>query len=254
MNPGGRVVSVFKALQNQSSSPDRSMSDVWASVFEVPPGEGSDDEVMSCVSAYRSEIELLRTMLAGREVPADLTATAFACLRQVTSPSMFPTHFRSLLGTVNQPDVRLGLMWADWALRDADEDDLSPDQFTELSQELASVEASLLKADMSPYLRAFVQRQLEAIRRALRLYPVKGVAPLTDAMRLVAGAATLEKHRVFTEYERSSASGKEVLERAGALVRKAAEVADALDKLHKGGESAGQLVSKVVELLTFAPT
>ena len=108
---------------------------------------------------------------------------------------------------------------------------------------------------MSPYLRDFVQRQIAAIRAALRVYHVRGVKPIEEALQKVAGAYTIEKARVEAEHAQASEPAKSVFARVSSAIEKTAKIADQLDKIRKAGEglyTLGATVGPV--LLGLAPS
>ena len=150
---------------------------------------------------------------------------------------------------VSKSENRVSFAWANWALRAEDEDDMPAEELATLRSELDSLEASLQDTEMTPYLRDFIQRQIDAIRTALRLYRVRGVKPIEEALHKVAGAYTVEKSRVEAEHEKASEPAKSVFARAGAVIEKTAKVADNLDKIRKAGEGAYTLAASVGPLL-----
>jgi hypothetical protein len=107
------------------------------------------------------------------------------------------------------------------------------------------LEESLQKTDISPYLRNFVQRQIDAIRSALKLYPVRGVKPIEEAARQIVGSCSLEAQIIAKEYSKASEPAKSAFTRVGEFIEKTAKIADNLDKIRKAGESAYTLASNV---------
>jgi hypothetical protein len=148
-----------------------------------------------------------------------------------------------------KPENRLTLMWANWTLRAEDEEDLPAEELASLRSELDSLEESLRKTDMTSYLRGFIQRQIDAIRNALRLYKVRGVKPIEEAMHQVVGAYAVEKSRVEAENEKASEPAKSLFARAGAFIEKTAKVADNLDKIRKAADGGYNILSNVAPLL-----
>lgn len=226
------------------------MIKVWAEVFELPPGSPNlEDEVVTCLQAMRSEMELLRSKLAAIGAPEDLTYPGMARLRNITSTAYINAGWNDLWDEVSKPENRLSIAWANWVLRAEDEDELPSEELASLRSELDSLEASLQDADMTPYLRGFIQRQIDTIRNALRLYRLRGVKPIEEALHQVAGAYTVEKSRVEVERESASEAAKSVFARAGAFIEKTAKVADNLDKIRKAGEAAYTLAASVAPVV-----
>ncbi|MBB6579946.1 hypothetical protein HNP33_004070 [Comamonas odontotermitis] len=78
---------------------------------------------------------------------------------------------------------------------------------------------------------------------------MQGVKPIEEALHQVAGAYTIEKSRVETEHAQASEPAKSLFARAGAVIKKTAEVADNLDKIRKAGEGTYTLAASVGPLL-----
>lgn len=100
------------------------------------------------------------------------------------------------------------------------EDEMPAEELAALRSEIDSLEASLLETEMTPYLQGFIQRQIDAIRAALRIYRVQGMKPIEKALHQVVGAYTIEKSRVEAEHAQASEPAKTLLTRAGAIIKK----------------------------------
>lgn len=250
MNTAGRLLSVYDRLVGKSRDHSIAMVKVWADVFDLPHDSPHlEDDVVTCLQAMRSEIELLRSKLQAIEAPEDLMHPGLVRLRNVTSTAYINQAWSGLRDEASKPENRLSFAWANWALRDESEDDMPAEALAELRSELDSLEASLEDTDMTPYLRGFIQRQIDAIRNALKLYRVQGVKPIEEALHQVAGAYTVEKTRVEAEHAKASEPAKSLLARTGAAIKKTAEVADSLDKIRKAGEGAYTLVASVAPMV-----
>ena len=249
MNPAGRILSIYDRLA-QRRADDTAMLHIWAGVFDLRlDSRHLEDEVVTCLQALRSEIEFLRSRLAAIDAPEDLAHAGITRLRNATSTTYLNTPWKSLSTETTRPENRLCFAWANWALRDEDEDDLPDEDLANLRTELESLETSLNEAEMTPYLRDFIQRQIDAIRAALRVYRVQGVKPIEEALQQVAGACMLQRSGIETEYATASEPTKSVIKRTGEVIEKTAKVADNLDKIRKFGEGAWSLASNVGPLL-----
>lgn len=253
MNAAGRLLSTFDSLLNHRQGNDAPMLKVWGAVFDLPAEDPHlEDAVVMCLQATRSEIEVLRVRLQAMEVPEDLMHPSIARLRNYTSTANIHAGWNNFREEAIRPENRLAFMWANWALRAEDEGDMPAEELGALRSELDSLEASLQDTEMTPYLRGFIQRQIDAIRTALRLYRVRGVKPIEEALHQVAGAYTVEKGRVEAEHKKASEPAKSVFARTGAFIEKTAKVADNLDKIRKAGEGACTLAATVGSLfLTY---
>lgn len=248
MNPAARLHRIYDKLASQTH--DRQMVLTWADVFGIDPNSPHvEDDVTACLVALRSEVGLTRQRLAALGVPENLTSPGFERLHTVASPSQLHSSWNGHRGNVQSPECRKVFEWAHWVLREEDEPDMPSDDMKSLRAELDSLEAALQETEMSVYLRDFIQRQVDTIRSALRVYGVQGARPLQEALQKVAGAYTLERERVEAEHAAAPAPAKGVLAKAGEVVEKTAKVCDGLTKIGKLGEQAWTLAGTVGPLV-----
>lgn len=256
MNAAGRILSIYDKLIGKAGPHDQPMVRVWAQVFGLSPDAPHiEDDVVICLQALRSEIDLLRSKLLERGAPDALMHPGLPRLRNATSTVYLNSQWAGIRDETSRPENRVFLLWANWTLRDEDEVDMPADELMALQSELDALEKSLQETDMTPYLRGFIRRQIEAIRMALRVYGVQGVKPIEEALHQVAGAYTIEKARVEAECSQASEPAKSVFARAGTLIEKTAKVADNLDKIRKAGEGIYTLAAGVGPiLLSWGPS
>lgn len=246
MNSASRLLAIYDQLLKVGGGNDVAMIKRWAEVFALPhEGPRAEDDVATCLLAMRSEIDLARTTLLHRGVPEDLLHPGFARLRQYCSTTALNAGWNSYREEANRPETRLAWAWAAWVLQNEAEDDLPPEEFAALLQELNDVELALRSTEMTPYLRDFIQRQIDSIRAALKLYPIRGVKPIEEALRDIVGTCTFERATLTKEVEKSSEPTKGVMKRVGTFIEKAAKIADNLDKVRKAGEGMYSLATTV---------
>lgn len=250
MNTAGRLLSIYDRLVGSERGRNASMMNVWADVFDLPSDNPHlEDEVVTCLQAIRSEMELLRSKLAVIGASEDLMQPGLTRFRNVSSAAHINVGWNGLRDEAIRPENRIPFAWANWVLEDESEEDMPDDELLSLRSELDSLEQSLQNTEMTSYLRGFIQRQIDAIRSALRLYRVQGVKPIEEALQQVAGAYTLEKSRVEVEHAQASETAKKLFSRAGSVIKKTAEIADSLDKIRRVGEGDYTLAASVVPLL-----
>lgn len=250
MNTAGRILSIYDKLTEPNRPQEKTMVWVWADVFDLPQdGPHLEDDVVTCLQAMRAEMDLLRTKLHARGAPEILLHPTLPRLRNATSPIYLNSQWKAIREETTTPENRIVLLWADWALRDEDEDDLPADEFSALLSELESLEKNLNSTAMTAYMRGFIQRQIDSIRIALRLYPIRGTKPIEEAARQVVGTCQLEASVLGKEFEKASEPTKGVLSRVGSFIEKTAKVADNLDKIRKSGEGGYALVTSVAPAL-----
>lgn len=248
MNSAARLHRIYDKLVAQGN--DAQMVTTWADVFDIDmESPHYEDDVTACVMALRSEISLTRKQLDEIGVPASLTSPGFERLRDVAAPGQLHSRWHGHRGNIIPPECRNVFEWAEWALREDAEPDMPANDMKELRAELASLEAALKDAEVSPYLRDFIQRQVDTIRAALRVYGVQGARPLQDALQKVAGAYTVERTRVEAEHAVAPEAAKGLFAKASGVIKKTADVCDNLGKIGKFGEQAWTLAGTVGPLV-----
>ncbi|MCA0175760.1 MAG: hypothetical protein LCH73_05650 [Proteobacteria bacterium] len=247
MNSAGRLLEIYVRLLNiNSGGNDVSMTKRWAQVFDLPTEDPTiEDDVVTCLQALRAELDLLKAKLEARGVSDSLLQPGFARLRHISSTAILNSGWSGNREDAARPENRIPFMWANWVLRDEDEDDMPANEMAQLRAELDSLEKSLSETDMSPYLRGFVQRQVDTIRTALKVYQAQGVKPIETALQQVAGAYIVERPRIEAENAKASEPARSVLARAGTIIEKIAKVADNLDKIKKAGEGAYTIAATI---------
>lgn len=254
MNTAERLSNLLNDLVGKGRANDIPMVKVWGEVFGLPLDTPHlEDDVVTCIQGVRMELELLRTKLLAMGAPEKLLQPGLARFRNFSSTSYLNQQWSGLKDEISKPENRIPFMWAAWVLRDENEEILPDDELSALRSELDSLENSLQETDMAPYLRSFVQRQIDAIRSALLVYRVQGVKPIETALKQVAGDCAFERTRLEAENATASEPTKGILARASALIEKTAKVADSLDKIRKASEGACSLAASVGPvLLTWA--
>jgi hypothetical protein len=248
MSPAARLHRIYDKLAAMGA--DQPMTHTWADVFGIDKSNPHfDDDVTVCVMALRSELDLTRLRLNALGVPENLTSPAFERLRNVAAPGQLLSTWFNHRGNIQPPECRKVFEWAEWALRDEAEPDMPAEDLQQLGAELEALEAALGSTEMTPYLRDFIQRQVDSIRAALRVYGVQGARPLNDALQKVAGAYALERSRVDAEFAAATEPAQGVVTKAVNVIKKTAEVCDSLDKIGKFGEKAVTLAGAVGTLL-----
>lgn len=248
MNSAARLRRIYDRLTTQNNN--ARMVDVWANVFNIDQSSPNyEDDVTACVMALRAEILLARQRLDEIGAPANLTSPAFERLRDVAAPGQLHSDWNGHRGNIIPPECSKVFEWSEWALREDTEPDMLADDMKELQAELASLEAALKETEMSPYLRDFIQRQVDTIHAALRVYGVQGARPLQDALQKVAGAYTVERARVEAEHATAPEAAQSLFAKASGVIKKTADLCDNLSKVGKFGEQAWTLAGTVGPLV-----
>jgi len=248
MNSAARLHCIYKKLVAQND--EGRMVVVWAEVFGIDKESPHyEDDVTAFVMALRSEIVLTRRRLDEMGAPSSLTSPGFERLRDVAAPGQLHTNWRGHRGNILPPECRKIFEWAEWTLREDAEPDIPADDMKELLTELTSLETTLKEVEVSTYLRDFIQRQVDTIRAALRLYGVQGAQPLEDALKKVAGAYTMERTKVAAEHAAAPEAAKGLFAKTSGMIKRTAELCDNLGKIGKFSDQAWTLASSVGPVL-----
>jgi hypothetical protein len=248
MNPAERLLSIYDKLLSQQQ--DRPMIQTWADVFGVDlSSENLEDEVTTCIVALRAQVDFARMRLSANDVPAGLSSPGFDRLKHVASPGQLNQSWNNMRGNIQTPECRQSFAWGAWVLRAESENEMPSEELQELLIGLNSLEEALGDTEMSSYLREFIQRQVDTIRAALRVYGVQGARPLQEAMRKVVGDIKVEEDQLLKENEAAPDKAKGVLAKTAEVIEKTAKVCDNLEKIKKFGEGVYSLTCKVGPLL-----
>lgn len=208
------------------------MNEVWAEIFEIPKGVPyREDWIIEAVVAFRAELEQAGKQLASLNVPADLTSAVFTRLRDAANPAAFKQNWQNFRGNVSAPECALALSWSAWVLQRFGEDEIEQEQFTAIVAHLAELEELLQATEMPPALHAFVQRQVDDIRAALRMYPIQGIKALKKAVDTATGAFAAPDEAVVDGYEKAGPEAKSVFKKAFEVLKQAAETTGHAEKL-----------------------
>jgi hypothetical protein len=250
MNTAGRLLYIYDKLVNTGWGNDKAMVWIWAEIFEIPQsGQHVEDDVVACLQAIRSQLDLLRAKLLTMHASEELLQPGLPRFRNAASPVFLNQNWSGLREETSKPENRVFLLWANWALRGEEEDSMLPDELASLKSDLDAMEERLVSTDLSSYLRDFLQRQINVIRNALRIYPVAGVKPIESALQQVTGAYTIDKNIVEAECAKASQPARNLFSQTGEVIKKVAEVVDRVDKIRKAGEGIYGLAAKVAPIL-----
>jgi len=178
VNPALRIHDLLQlAINNTASVPQMA---VWAKVFNVDQLKGRNQKLAIArgIDLLYRQLDRMVTQLRDRgfgeetyqpivfsmeqNISVELLAHAWPDFRQRLQSSLYP------------------LMIINNALDD-EEKLIDKADLESLRGELDRLEETLAKGEIAAELQAFVKRQLEIIRQAIRDYPVRGVSAFYDA-------------------------------------------------------------------------
>lgn len=258
MNSAGRVGRIIDTLVERRSTldPNTSMLHVWASVFDIELPQSSnvgsllENDVVACLLAFRSEIDLVVTKFREQGAPDELFEPAVSSLMKLSSSGLLQHPWSNYFSEAIKIENRIPFAWATWLLREESEDEIADADFIAFLNELEALQASLDEVEMSAPLRRFVIKQIDVIRSALRIYRVRGLEPVQSAFRQAAGSCIAERAKLEREIEVATPEAKSRLKRFADIIDKTGKICDSLDKVQKLGSSVGPLLESAIKALT----
>ena len=246
-NPAARLAAIFDEARRVARPQDPAML-TWAAVFKLPGGAG--------VNEVDRQFELMRLL-------GELHVQLQEVRRRAASTGLRAKNYEQQLGNISQALLpnRLYAVWQDLAsflnaeallalntLADLLGDDELPvpaDALSLLLTDVAALEQEVRESTLDAELKSFVFVQLDAIRAAVRDYPIRGASALQDAYQ-----------RAMWEWGRAPASATATKEGASVVQRmRRLVVATAAFVVAAGGTLQGvsQLVTVAQTLLTEVP-
>lgn len=244
MNSAKRLLVIYdKAMAGIPTGP---LDGLWRNVFELSQGDHhAEDDVMKLLSVLRDEINLTTHQLATFGVDRDLYESPWSRFRQFASPALVHQAVEGHIGNVSPPEVRLGIAWSAWALRDLDEQEADATAYVDLMAHLNAADAALDGDKVPEHLRALGKEHLETLRAAFRVAGIRGAREVKAAVRKVVGEFAIGKREIDAEIAKAPAEGKSAFGKVADVVAEAAKYGDQLSKVKKGVTEVGELVSMV---------
>lgn len=248
MNSAKRLLGIYEQLVKQQEN--LPMVRIWAGVFDLDVNSSDlEDQVNTCLTALRGQIDLVKARLIANGVTEDLLNPGFARFRSVALPSQLASTWHGHRENVRAAENRVILKWASWVLRNEEEGDVEAEDLKKILEEITSIEGKLNESQISDYLRGFIKEQLDSIKLALSTYKIQGIKPIEDALQNAVGAYTMAGSVIEEEYRKGDKEAKTLLERASGLLTTTAEVCDKVEKVSKFGANAYVLGQKIYPLI-----
>lgn len=249
MNTAERLLGILDAVTAGGLEPSTQTAKAWALAMGMTRGDGSfnDDEMVLALQAFRAELESVAALLAARGVPENLYQSQFTRIRNATSPAIMHSQWNGILGNLNTPDVRIALGWAAHDLP-GDESELAASDLHDLAAAFDELAATVESASLPPAIKAYAAKQLRTLRAALRMYNVRGIAVVHEALEQAYGAARKAQAELVVECA-AAPEAKTILDRVNGGIARVMRVCDDLDKGRKGGSALLDMASGLQSLL-----
>lgn len=234
MNIAKRLLGIFDALLGQGAAAGPS-SAYWAQALGIGNRSdlASEDELILALQAFRAEVETVVALLTAKGFSADLFASQFARLRHAASPTSINAEWRSMVGNISPSDVRLALAWAAASLPD-DQPELLAADLQALTAEFDQLGAAIEGADLPPAMKAYAIKQLRTLRAALRMYNVRGITAVQEALEQAYGAASKAQPELAAEAG-ANPTAWGFVDKINGLITRTMGVCESVETMHKGG-------------------
>lgn len=239
MNPASRLNELIQFFH--SANPNAAIKEAWEKYMGSASTPLTEDEVLDVIQAVLAEVRAMETKLKEIGAPAHLYTDCVAQLRAGFSPTQLAAAWKNHQEQMTKRATPLALQWAAWALSRFDENEIDEEAMKSLRASLAEQEKLLQETNLPTGLREMLERQTAALRRALHLYKIQGVAPLRKAVSDSVGELQTASSELVVTVETGEPTAKQVLKQGMALIGKAAEVADKGSKAIKFGKEVYEL-------------
>jgi hypothetical protein len=239
MNPASRLNDLVQFFH--SANPNASIKEAWEKYMGSASGPLAEDEVLDVIQAVLAEIRSMEAKLKEIGAPANLYTDCVTQLRAGFSPTQLAAPWKEHREQMLKRATPLALQWAAWALSQFDENKIDEEAMESLRTSLAEQERLLQDTNLPTGLREMLERQTAALRRALHLYKIQGVAPLRKVVTDSVGELRTASPELVAEVKAGEPNAKKALQQGMAMIGKAAEVADKGSKAIKFGKELYEL-------------
>lgn len=250
-NAGGRLERfILYAMPNKQ---DASTLDALAHALGLPDevqGLDRQHRVADLITSVIAELRSMKAGLSDQGVPPELLETYTSKTEQALAVGNLNNPWKTTISNYLSADVLLALKWYAHVLPD-DTVTSTTEEVSELTGLLQELEEAVAKPGIPVALAHFIRKQIDAIKTAVWLFPVTGVAPIRAAARAMAADIRLDDDEIRAAAQ--DGDPKAVAEVGGKLKRtweKAVHIAGDVDKLGKAGKTVLEVGEFFTKLLT----
>lgn len=226
---------------------------LWIKVFQLQsePAAQHEDIGASCMAAAREELELLMATLHDQGVPDDLFCGGVGALREVVAPAQFAVGWNSLTDRIGQEHLIM-LRWAAWVL-DGTESEINSEERAQLIVDLDNLIKEFETSLIPRFTKELMLRQLNSVRRSLRVYRARGIDSVHTALNETIGAMSTRTTQVSADLNQANSEAKTIFRKGADMVNRIVVVAEKAQKINKGIESGIQVIQYFEKIWSSIP-
>lgn len=211
-NPAGRLVAILEHARKQSGN--KKSRDVWGEVFGVEP-----KDTANLLYMYAQLIQLIRTAKDAVEQVDDVDHSIylkpFSKLERVFAKANLEGGWQGTRNEIDDATVVALQFCADMLSRERGEGEIDEELLTELSEGVSELLEMVMASDLPDSLRIVLVENLEAVRRAILEYRLRGAEGLRRALETAIGS--LIRHSEEMKKYKEKPSVKRYIEILGRL-------------------------------------
>jgi len=247
-NSASRLLGVVQALNGGDAG--KSALDQWIRILQVENSVLRDEEAVSAMSAAIGEVRLVEQHLSRLGAPPEVFAQASKFLRQAFAPTSAQGAWRDIGRQVFEGHATNPLQWAAWVIREFDQPDIDGPVLETLLRHIEAQQKLLDAGGLTFYIHEMLQKQIEELRSALRLYTVQGSDPLKKAYNTAVSEFMTVPEDVAKQATPSDAiavtKGRDVLAEAGRAAKAGTEI---LNFLSTWSDTAANAIGYIMKQL-----
>lgn len=229
----------------------KTSTDVWASVFGIVEEHPVEKQrlVSDYLSAVGAELLSIERALATADVPEPLHKASIARIRTAFSVGALNSKWDDHAGRHLEAETRMALRWIAYTLP-KEPAGAAIEEVEKILVLLDDLEDQLAAGGLPDGLKALLEKHAGEMRRAVKLFPVQGVAGLRKVVRSVLADIHLDEDEIRHATQQGDTNRvRAVLGRFGAAFKKTAEITGDLDKIAKGVSLASDVIEAGNQML-----
>lgn len=250
-NPAARIAHALTLAINSNSR--STVLDAWCYAFDVSneiSGLAREHEVAQLLSECLIEIRLLSLGLQLQQVPENLYGPYVSRMSQIFSVSNLNSAWQTAVSNHLGNEVMLVLAWCSHVLpQEAGEG--TAEELEALERALTELQAALDAPGVPEPMRVAFAKHLAGMSKALRLFPLRGAAPMKAAARVILADLNIDKDEIRTVASQGdSAAVKTLGQKFEKAFKKTAELSGDAEKIIKVGKPLVEFVYESIQKIS----